>query len=113
MRNMAFSRTTEQIRKRTKTVTRRFGWVFLKPGDRVCAIKQGQGLKKGEKVERICVFEIVSTRWEALHAITQDDCIREGFPHLTPAEFVAMLADPKRLSHCTPVNRIEFKYAEV
>ena len=32
-RNMSFSMTTGPFRARTKTVTRRFGWWFLKPGD--------------------------------------------------------------------------------
>lgn len=32
-RNMSFSMTTEAVRNRTKTVTRRLGWEFLKPGD--------------------------------------------------------------------------------
>ncbi len=113
MRLMSFAMTTPQIRSRSKTLTRRLGWKFAKPGMKVCAIEKGQGLKKGEHVVRICVIEIVSTRWEPLNAITQDDCIKEGFPHLTPDEFVRMLADPKHLSYDVPVNRIEFKYVEI
>jgi len=31
-------------------------------------------------------------------------------PHLTPDEFVRMLADPKHLQHNVPVHRIEFIY---
>ena len=33
MRHMSFALTTKQIKSRTKTVTRRLGWTFLKPGD--------------------------------------------------------------------------------
>ena len=45
-RNMSFAMTTEQIRARTKTVTRRFGWWFLKAGDQVWAVEKAMGLKK-------------------------------------------------------------------
>ncbi len=112
MRNMAFSMTTPQVKARTKTVTRRLGWKFAKPGMQVCAIEKGQGLKKGEHVVRICVIEIITTRWEMLNQITQEDCILEGFPHLTPSEFVRMFAGPKHLAYDISVNRIEFKYVE-
>ena len=57
MRNMSFYHTTEQIRNRSKTVTRRLGWAFLKPGDRVRAIVKGRGLKKGQKVEPLAGLE--------------------------------------------------------
>lgn len=35
MRNMSFALTTKQIINRTKTITRRFGWWFLRPGDKI------------------------------------------------------------------------------
>lgn len=38
-RNMSFALTTSQIRDRSKTVTRRFGWWFLVPGDQVWAVE--------------------------------------------------------------------------
>ena len=63
-------------------------------------------------MKRICVIEIISHRWEPLNAITRQDVIDEGFPHLTPDEFVCMLADPHHLAHDVPVNRIVFKYVE-
>lgn len=111
MRNMSFAMTTEQVIDRTKTVTRRFGWWFLKPGDRVRAVKKAMGLKKGEKIESLCVIEIVSVRAEALCDITQEDCIKEGFGEMTPDEFVAMLCDHyKSVDKQSIVNRIEFKY---
>ena len=94
MRNMSFQLKTQQMYARSATVTRRFGWRNIKPGDLIQAIERGQGLKLGEKVVKICIIEIVSTRWEPLDAITKEDCILEGFPHLTPNEFVRMLADP-------------------
>ena len=52
MRNMSFTMTTRQIKNRSTTMTRRFGWWFLKPGDRIQAVEKGMGLKKGEKVKK-------------------------------------------------------------
>ena len=43
-RNMSFMLTTEQVRNKTKTVTRRLGWWFLKPGEIVNAVEKGMGL---------------------------------------------------------------------
>ena len=47
MRLMSFALTTRQFLAHEKTVTRRLGWEFLKPGDRVCGVEKGMGLKKG------------------------------------------------------------------
>lgn len=109
-RNMSFAMTTDQIIERTKTVTRRFGWWFLKPGDEVRGVKKAMGLKKGEKIEPLAMVRIVSTRAEPLNAITQADVIREGFPNWTPDQFVQMLGDHYGVSPTAMVNRIEFEY---
>jgi hypothetical protein len=103
--------TTEQVKNRTKTVTRRLGWWFLKPGDILNACEKCQGLKKGEKIKRICRIEILSVREEKLYEIDRHDCVAEGFPKLTPDEFVKMFC--KANKGClpeAPVNRIEFEY---
>lgn len=116
MRNMSFSLTTPQIRARSKTVTRRMGWGFLKPGDRLCAIVKGQGLKKGEKVERLCIIEVVSNRSEPLCQLTNvplygvSELFREGFPNMMPHEFVDMFCKANACKAWHTVNRIEFKY---
>lgn len=109
-RNMSFAMTTDQIRARTKTVTRRFGWWFLKPGDEVRAVKKAMGLKKGEKIEPLAIVRIVSTRAEPLNAITQADVIKEGFPEWTPSQFVKILIDHYKVAPAATVNRIEFEY---
>ena len=113
MRNMSFSKTTEQVRNKTKTVTRRFGWWFLKPGDRVQAVEKAMGLKKGEKVKRICVIEIVSVRAESECAVTKAECVLEGFPDMSALQFRAMLWEemcPQK--EPGKVNRIKFKYVD-
>lgn len=119
MRNMSFALTTEQVRNRTKTVTRRLGWEFLKPGDLVRAVKQCQGLKKGEKVEPLAVLRVVDVRREPLHYIETGSIVhgsaevtKEGFPHMRCDDFVDFFAESHR---CTPydvVTRIEFEYVD-
>jgi len=109
-RNMSFAMTTEQIKDRSKTVTRRFGWWFLRVGEVVCAVEKAMGLKKGEQVERLALVRIISTRPEPLNAITQEDCVKEGFPGLTPAEFVTMLRSHYSREPDATINRIEFEY---
>ena len=111
-RNMSFYHTQQQIRDRTKTVTRRKGWGDLKPGERFWAIVKGQGLKKGEKVERIVLLECVRIRTECLDNIQPADVAREGFPGMTPREFVEMFCRNMGGHSVQIVNRIEFKYVE-
>lgn len=110
MRNISFAMTTNQILHETKTVTRRFGWYFLKPGDRLQGVKKAMGLKKGEKVEKLKVIEVISTRTERLNQITQEDVIAEGFPDWTPAQFIDMLVTHYKCSPLDECNRIEFRY---
>jgi len=111
-RNISFAMTTDQIIDRSKDVTRRFGWWFLKPGDKLCGVKKAMGLKKGEKIERLCMIEVVSVRKEPLNAITQEDVIREGFSDWTPQDFIDFLVKHYKCDPAKPVNRIEFKYLE-
>jgi hypothetical protein len=115
MRQMSFTQTAPQLLDRSKTVTRRLGWSFLKPGDRVQAVEQAQGLKRGEKVQRIAVLEIVSVTRGLLGDVAHDpqETAREGFPELSPHEFVAMFGRMHRGAVAeTPVTRIEFRVVE-
>lgn len=119
MRCMSFSLTTHQVRERSKTVTRRVGWTFLKPGDLLGAIEKGQGLKKGEKVHRIGTIRVVRVDQEWMSGFRSrkdavEECRREGFPEMTPVEFETFF----RKSHQDPsaddllVTRIEFEYVD-
>ena len=107
---MSFSLTTEQVKNRTKDVTRRNGWWFLKPGDVVNAVEKAMGLKKGEKITRICQIRIISTRPEPLNVITDDEVAREGFPDWTRSDFIKMYAKHNRCLDDDSVNRIQFEY---
>jgi hypothetical protein len=121
MRNMSFALTTPQVIDGTKTVTRRLGWLHLKYGELVRPVRKCMGLRPGEKIEPLrAPLRVASTIREPLSRMTDDieygaaECVREGFPDMTPSQFVEMFC----ASHkpCTPetlVTRIEFEYTEV
>ena len=111
-RNMSFALTQVQMRCRVKTVTRRDGWDDLRPGDLFYAVEKVRGLKKGEKVKRIALLRCKSNRRVRLDAITYPDVVREGFPEMTRAEFVAMFCRKMGGPLNRKVNRIEFEYVE-
>lgn len=114
---MSYAMTKKQIKDRTKTVTRRDGWENLKVGEIYCAVEKGMGLKKGEKVQRLAVLQCVGNRRERLYKMIEDkeygsaECILEGFPELSPLEFVQMYTKAKKGRHAGDlVSRIEFRY---
>lgn len=116
MRHISFALTTEQFRARTKTVTRRLGWMNLKSGAYLMAVEKAQGLKKGEKVTKLGPIHVIHVRREKLCELTDSpyygalEVLAEGFPGMTPADFVAMFC---RHNKCTPetyVTRILFVY---
>ncbi len=109
-RNMSFALTTEQFNNRTKTVTRRAGWQFLKAGDVVQGCKKCMGLKPGEKLERLGLIRIIDVRREPLDAIKKDDVIREGFPDYTVSSFVLMFCLHMKGGPGQFVTRIEYEY---
>lgn len=115
--------TQQQIRERTKTVTRRVGWEKLKAGELLRGVEKGMGLKAGEKVVPLATIRVVSAKREALSALTADveygfaECAKEGFgdhPALRwPSAFVEFFCNSHR--GCTPdsvVTRIEFEYVD-
>jgi hypothetical protein len=108
MRNMSFFLTTKQYRDGSKRVTRRLGWADLKPGDRFMGVRKSQGLKRGEKVRRLGASHVISNRRERLDAITPVEVALEGFPGMTPAEFVRMFCKHMGCRPSKRVNRIEF-----
>jgi len=104
--------TTKQIRNRTKDVTRRLGWRFLKVGERLNACVKCQGLKKGEKIERLAVIEVTDVRFEPLYDITDEDVRREGFEGKSREWFIGMFMREMGVPSSQEVTRIVFKYIE-
>ena len=116
-RNISFALTTEQIRNRTKTVTRRLGWKFLKHGDVLNACVKCMGLKPGEKIERLGQIAVVNVWQEPLEIMLEAEdnaeAAAEGFPELTNAGFVDMFCRHMKVQPWQIVTRIEFRYLEV
>ncbi len=112
MRNMSFALTTQQIQSRSKTVTRRIGWTFVKVGDVIMACEKCQGLKPGEKLVRLGPIRVTSRNREELQIITPNEVAKESFPDLSAAEFVAMFCKHMKCDPGQLVTRIEFEYLD-
>ena len=115
-RNISFALTTDQIRKRTKTVTRRKGWEFLKVGDVLNACVKCMGLKPGEKIERLGQIRVTAVSRESLQLLREDrtygskESKLEGFPELRGHEFALMFCQHMGGALDQVVTRIEFEY---
>jgi hypothetical protein len=110
---MSVSLTEDAVLARTKTVTRRKGWLFLKAGDRLTLCRKVMGRKPGEPLVRICDVRVVSVRRERLDAITADEVALEGFPGMSPAEFVRrFFVEAQGIQPGAEVTRIEWEYLD-
>lgn len=108
---MSVSLTEQAVVERRKTVTRRLGWTFLKPGDRLTLVRKSMGRKPGEPLVRLAEVEVVSVNREPLEFIDLDDIRREGFPDWGWGEFVRFfVASHKGCREWTEVTRIEWRY---
>lgn len=111
--------TQPQVRARTKDVTRRNGWWDAKPGQKLQGAEKCQGLGKGGKIVKMDVIELVDVREEPLRRMIdepeygRDECRREGFPEMTPEEFVTFwCAGHKGTTPDSTVCRLEFRYVD-
>jgi len=112
---MSFALTTEQIKNKTKTVTRRAGWKFLKQNDFVQPVEKIMGLKKGEKIEKIGTpIKIISVRREALIQMHSEPMAtaREGFPSMSVSDFIQMFCKHFKKKTYEIITRIEFIYSD-
>ena len=118
---MSVSMTTDAVISREKTVTRRKGWLMLKPGDRLTLCRKVQGRKPGEPLERLAEVEVVSVRREPLSRLTSDldygcaETIREGMQGADrfPSVFVdRYFVRAQGMSPEDEVTRIEWRYLD-
>ena len=121
---MSVAFTEEAVRARRKTVTRRKGWAFLKPGDRLTLCRKVMGRKPDEPLVRICDVEVVSVTREPLCAIQGSgeraarELAAEGFPVLPgehPIEAAGIFLrryfyEAQRMRAMDDVTRIEWRY---
>jgi len=107
---MSFALTERQLLDGTKTVTRRLGWAFLAPGDKLLAVRKCMGLKKGEKQHALGTIRVKSVRRESLDwAVAPGEAAREGFPEMTGAQFVLFFCEHMKCGPLRLVTRIEFE----
>lgn len=120
---MSVAFTEDAVRARTKTVTRRKGWLFLKPGDRLTLCRKVMGRKPDEPLVRIVDVEVISARREPLSLLTTEvfgipvygarEVRLEGFPDLHPRQFVQrFFIDAQGMSVDDDVTRIEWRYLD-
>lgn len=111
-RRISFSLTEPQLLDGTKDVTRRIGWASLREGSDLVAVRKAMGLRKGERQVVLGTIHVVRVSRERLDAITADDVRREGFPHETPAGFVAFFCRANNCASREQVTRIEFTFTK-
>lgn len=113
---MSFALTKQQYSDGSKDVTRRLGWLKLKAGDHFMGVEKGMGLKPGELIVRLGPSLVIATRREPLLRMIEEpvygffEVEREGFPHLSPNQFVDFFCSTHK--GCTPetvITRIEFR----
>lgn len=119
-RLMSVAYTEQAVVERRKFVTRRIGWWKDKngrrltvPGDRLTLCRKVMGRKKGEPLVRLALVEVVDVRRERLDSITHRDVALEGFPELTPRQFVQrFFCDAQGIAGDTIVTRIQWRYVD-
>lgn len=84
---MSVALTTQAVRDRVKTQTRRNGWLRLSVGDQLALCPKYRGIRRDDR-ELITIVDVLAVRREQLQAISAADVRAEGFPDLSPAEFV-------------------------
>lgn len=109
---MSVSLTEQAVVERRKTVTRRPGWRFLRPGDRLTLCRKVMGRKPGEPLVRLAEVEVVSVRVEPLYRISNADVQREGFAGWTAEQFIEFFREHIGLCRWDNVTRIEWRYLE-
>jgi hypothetical protein len=118
-RIMSCAITTQQVRDRIKTVTRRIGWETLIAGDLLQLVVKGMGLRKGEKIEKLALVRVVGVRREKLARMAispygRIETTLEGYPPGTdkhdPLTFIEMFCEANDCDPSTIITRIEWEY---
>lgn len=116
---MSVAFTEQAVVERRKTVTRRKGWQFVKPGDRLTLCRKVMGRRKGEPLVRVAEVEVLSVRREPLLALTMDETYgqhemeREGFPNMDPDAFIeTYFSNAQGIDRSESVTRIEWRYLD-
>lgn len=124
-RLMSVAFTEQAVVERRKTVTRRKGWLFLKPGDHLTLCRKVMGRKPGEPLVRLAEVEVTNVDREPLTVLTEwtgspsgfmyasAEMLREGFPDMPPDEFVdKFFVQAQGIAPDATVTRIEWRYLD-
>lgn len=114
VRLMSFALTVPQMKAKLKTVTRRHSARNIEVGDLFLAVEKARGVRREDR-KSIAVIRAVSVRRETLGDVTEKECALEGFPELSPAQFIEMYLKGNSISRRLPLEqiectRIEFKF---
>jgi hypothetical protein len=118
-RLMSVAFTEQAVVERRKTVTRRKGWLMLKPGDRLTLCRKVMGRKKDEPLVRLAEVEVISVRREMLCAIAGNaadlgaaELALEGFTNIDHVEFMERYFKPQGIGPAAYITRIEWRYLD-
>jgi hypothetical protein len=114
-RLMSVALTEQAVVERRKTVTRRLGWTFLKPGDRLTLCRKVMGRKPGEPLVRLAEVEVVDVRRERLWEMCTADVAREAVPGIetiSAVRWAEWFAAKMGCGVGTEVTRIEWRYLD-
>jgi hypothetical protein len=120
---MSVAFTEQAVVERRKTVTRRKGWKFVKPGDRLTLCRKVMGRKPDEPLVRLAEVEVVSVRREPLGLLDPgpgvpdgygwSEVALEGFPGMHPGVFIKrFFREAQGLMPDDDVTRIEWRYLD-
>lgn len=107
-RAMSFMLTQQQVLDGTKTQTRRLGWTDLQKGELLNAVRKAMGLRRGEHQQSLGLIRVQRVRRERLDAITAEDVRREGFPGMTPLDFIELFCKANKCKPDRVVTVIDF-----
>lgn len=116
-RLMSCAATEAAVVDRSKDVTRRLGWRFIREGDRLTLCRKVMGRRRPdgtvEPLVRLAEVVVESVTFEPLRQIAYraDDVAREGVAGVTtPVEFIDFYCAAFGCTPDTVVTRIEWSY---
>ncbi|AGB27076.1 hypothetical protein Mycsm_06975 (plasmid) [Mycobacterium sp. JS623] len=113
VRWMSVALTTQAVRDRIKTQTRRDGWLRLQPGNQLALCPKYRGVRRADR-ELITIVDVVDVRREPLETISPADVAAEGFAEWTPAAFVEFFCNTHRgVQPSSEITRIEWTYPRI
>lgn len=110
-RLMSVTLTEDAVVERRKTVTRRLGWLMLKPGDELDLCRKVMGRRKGDPLVRLARVRVTDVSRVCLSCAMSDrEATLEGFTNMTGSEFVRFFTSHMPVDPHAVVTRIEWEY---